>query len=93
MKIFQLFSRLADSSLVNCNDLLALAVKPRRGNLSHFKSERDIVVCCEMGIKCIALEYHRYISVLGVNVIDQLIINIQLTAADLLQTCNHTQRR
>ena len=44
-----------------------------------------------MGIQSVVLEYHRNVPVLGLHVIDQLSINIQLTRRNIFQASNHTK--
>ncbi len=44
-----------------------------------------------MRVKRIGLEDHRKVSILGFDMIDQPIPNINITTRDILQTCYHTQ--
>ena len=44
-----------------------------------------------MRIQSVVLEYHRDISVLWLNVIYQLAVDVQLTRGNILQTCDHTK--
>jgi hypothetical protein len=44
-----------------------------------------------MRIQSVVLEYHRDISVLGLNVIHELAVDLELTGRDVFQTCDHSQ--
>ena len=44
-----------------------------------------------MRIKGVVLEYHRNISVLGLEVVDYLVVNAKLARSYLLKACYHTQ--
>jgi len=44
-----------------------------------------------MRIQSVVLEYHRDISVLWLNVIYQLAIDVELAGGDILQACDHTK--
>ena len=44
-----------------------------------------------MGIEGITLEYHGDVPVLGLHIVDQLPVDIELTPGDLLQTGHHPQ--
>ena len=44
-----------------------------------------------MWVKRIALENHGYISILGIDVINQTVVNIELAAAYFLKAGNHTK--
>jgi len=44
-----------------------------------------------VGIKCIVLEYHCDITVLGSYVIYKTVADVKLTTGDFLKTCDHTQ--
>ena len=45
-----------------------------------------------MGVQRVALKHHGDIPVLGLHVVDQLAVDVQLAAGDLLQTGHHPQR-
>ncbi len=46
-----------------------------------------------MGIERVVLEYHRNISVLGNDVVNELTVDIKFARRNFFETCDHTQRR
>jgi hypothetical protein len=44
-----------------------------------------------VGIQRVVLEYHRDISVLGNYVVNELAVDIEFTAGNFFQTCDHTK--
>ena len=44
-----------------------------------------------MRIQSVVLEHHRYIAVLRIGVVYQLIVDVKLARGDFFQTGNHTQ--
>ena len=46
-----------------------------------------------MRVQRVVLEDHRDIAVLGRHVVDELTVDVELALGDLLETCDHTQRR
>ena len=45
-----------------------------------------------MGVERVALEHHGNVTVLGVEVIDDLTVDGNLATADVLQTCQHAKQ-
>ena len=64
----------------------------RLGFFTELKTERHIVVYGHVRIKSIVLENHRYISVLGLNVVHKLSVNVKLAVRNLFKTRYHTKR-
>ena len=58
---------------------------------AQFKTERHIVVNGHVRIQSVVLEHHRYIAVLRIGVVYQLIVDVKLARGDFFQTGNHTQ--
>ena len=59
---------------------------------TEFKTERHIVVHSHMRIKSIVLENHRYISVLGLNVVHKFTVDVKFAVGNLFKTGYHTER-
>ena len=68
-----------------------LAVDLRLIHLAQLEPEGHVIVNGHVGVQGVVLEYHGDIPILGGNVVDQLAVDIQLTAGDLLQTGDHPQ--
>ena len=60
-------------------------------NFTKFKSECHVIIYCHMRIQSVVLEYHCDISVLRLDVIYSLAVDDQVTARDILETCNHSK--
>jgi len=46
-----------------------------------------------VGIKRVVLEHHRYVSILGWNIIDELTIDVYFAFSDIFESCDHSERR
>ena len=62
------------------------------GHLAELQGEGHVLVDGHVGIQGVALEHHGDVPVLGLHVIHQLPVDVQLAAGDLLQAGNHPQR-
>ena len=60
-------------------------------NLTKLQTECHVVIYRHMRIQSVVLEYHRDISVLRLNIIYSLAVDDQVTARDILETCNHSK--
>ena len=60
-------------------------------NLTKLQTECHVVIYGHMRIQSVVLEYHRDISVLRLDVIYSLAVDDQVTARDILETCNHSK--
>ena len=61
------------------------------GCLSQLQAERHVVVHGHMRIQSVVLEYHCDVAVLGLHIVYQLIVNVEFTGRNVLQTCDHTK--
>ena len=61
------------------------------GYLLQLQGEGHVPVYRHMGIQGVALEHHGDVPVLGLHVVHQLAVDVQLTAGDVLQTGDHPQ--
>ena len=62
------------------------------GHLVQLQTEGHVVVDRHVRIERVALEHHGNVPVLRGHVVDQLIVDIQFAAGDLLKTGHHAQR-
>ena len=62
------------------------------GNVAQSQTERHVIVNGHMRIKRVVLEDHRYIAVLGLDVVNELVVDIQLARRDILQAGYHAER-
>ena len=60
-------------------------------NLAELKTECHVIINGHMRIQSVVLEYHRDVSVLGLNVVHELAVDLEFTGRDIFQTCNHSQ--
>ena len=60
--------------------------------LSQLQGECHVIINGHMRIQSVALEYHGDISVLGLHIVDDPVPDLQRTAGNFFQTCDHTQR-
>ena len=58
----------------------------------YFQAEGQVLVGCHVRVKSVVLEDDGNIPVLGRDVIDQGIPNVQLSATDLFQAGHHAQQ-
>ena len=61
------------------------------GNLLETKAEGHILKNAEVRIKRVVLEYHRNVTVTGLEVVYNNAIDLDGTAGDVLKTCDHTK--
>ena len=62
-------------------------------DLAQLQTERHVVEHGHMRVQSIVLEHHRDVSVFRGHVVHSLVFDEQLAVGNLLQTCDHTQRR
>ena len=59
--------------------------------MTQLQSESNVVINGHVGVQSVILENHCNVTILGGNVIDQTVTDVQFAAGDILQTCDHTQ--
>ena len=59
--------------------------------LSHFETERHVVINGHVRIQCVVLENHRDVTVFRFEVVDDLVTDLQGAAGDVFQTGDHTK--
>ena len=62
------------------------------GHLLQLEREGDVVAHREVRVQRVRLEHHRDVAVLGLEVVDDLVADAQLTRRDRLQPGDHPQR-
>ena len=60
-------------------------------NFTKLQSECHVIVYCHMWIQSVVLEYHRDISVFWFHIVHNFSVNLQCTAGNIFQTCDHTK--
>ena len=60
-------------------------------NLAELKTKCHVIINGHMRIQSVVLEYHRDISVLGLNIIHELAVDFELTGADIFEAGDHTK--
>ena len=60
-------------------------------SLSELQTERHVIINGHMGIKRVVLEYHRDISVLRRNVVNESVADVELALGNIFKTCDHTE--
>ena len=71
--------------------LMHLAVDLLLGGLAQLKAERHILIDGHVRVERVVLEDHRDVAVLGGHVVDQLVADVELALADLLEPRDHAQ--
>ena len=61
------------------------------GHLAEFKTERHVIENSHVRIQSVVLEYHRDISVLGGNVIDESVADEKFALGNFFKSGNHTK--
>ena len=69
------------------NELLDFVLR----NLTELQTECHVIENGHMGVQSVVLEYHRDISVLRSNVVNETVADEHFALGDLLKTCNHTE--
>jgi hypothetical protein len=59
--------------------------------LTELKTESHVIEYCHVRIQSVVLENHRDITVLRENVIDETIVDVDLTLGDIFETSDHTK--
>ena len=62
------------------------------GHMNGAQRECHILVNTHMGIKSIVLEHHCDVSILGLKIVNDLIINTEFSCSNFFKSCDHTQR-
>ena len=86
--------RLAVQQRFNAQDggsFLDATVDVSLGHFAQLQAEGHVVVNRHMRIQGVALEHHRDIAILRGNMVDQLVVDVQFTLGDILQTGDHAQ--
>ena len=60
-------------------------------NLTKLKAECHVVINCHVRIQSVVLEDHCDVSVLGLDVVHKLAVDLELTGGNVLKTCDHTK--
>ena len=68
-------------------------VDHRRLLLAKLQAERHVVMHCHVRIQRIALEHHRDVAILRFHLVDDLAVDRDRAAGDLLQPRQHSQQR
>ena len=61
--------------------------------MTQLQSEGHVLVNGHVGVQSVVLENHGDIAVLGGNVVDQTVADVQFAFGDLFQTGDHAERR
>ena len=61
----------------------------RLRNLPDLQRKPDVIIDIHVGIKTVALEHHRHIAVLGLQIIDPALTDINVALGAFLKTCDH----
>ena len=61
------------------------------GHLLLDQAERDIFVYGHVGVQGVVLEHHSDIPIFRGHIVDHTVADVQLAAADILQTRDHPQ--
>ena len=77
----------------NLGGLVDLLLDLLLGDLLELQGEGHIFKHGHVRIQCIVLENHCNVSVLGRNVVDQTVADVQFALGDLLEAGDHTQGR
>ena len=76
-----------------CGRLARPAVDLGLRHLGQLEGEPDVVGHRHVRVQGVVLEHHGDVPVLGLDVVDDLVADLQLAAADRLQPGDHPQRR
>src|SRR5699024_8928394 len=60
-------------------------------NHAQLQSECHVIIYCHMRIQSVVLEYHCDITVFRLYIVHYLAVDLQCTAGDVLESCNHTK--
>ena len=74
-----------------CAASLHAAVDLRLGRLAQLQAEGHVVINGHMRIQSVALEDHRDIAILGRDIVDQLVVDVQFALGDFFQAGDHAQ--
>ena len=86
--------RLAVKQLLQIKDLGGLAdllVDLILRHLAELKAECHVIIHGHVRIQSVVLEDHGDISVLGLDIVHHLAIDLEGSGCDILQTCDHTK--
>ena len=87
--------RLTGEQVLDVQDLgrfLDAAVDLRLGGLAQLQTKGHVVVDGHVGIQSVVLENHRDVAILGCNIVDQLVADVELAVGNLFQAGDHAQR-
>ena len=59
--------------------------------LTELKTECHVIEYCHMRIESVVLENHRDITILRENVVDETILDVDLTLGNIFETSDHTK--
>ncbi len=65
----------------------------RLGKLPHLEAEGHVVVHAHVRVQSVVLEHHGDVAVLGRQIVDDPVADGDLAGGDLLETCDHAERR
>ena len=63
------------------------------GHLGDLERERHVLPHGHVRVDGVALEHHRHVAVLGVDVVDDLAADLQLALGDVLEADDHVEQR
>ena len=61
------------------------------GGLAELKTESHVIINSHVRIQGVVLENHGDVAILGSNVVDEFVADVELTVGDLFETSNHSQ--
>ncbi len=62
------------------------------GHLAQLEAEGEVVVDAHVRVQRVALEDHRHVAVLGRQIVDDAVADLERALADLLEAGDHAQR-
>ena len=72
---------------------LDLAILLLLGDVPDIQGELKVLPHGHVGVEGVVLENHGNVAVLGIHVVDQLSIDVELASGNVLETGNHAKRR
>ena len=72
-----------------CHPLVDLCSR----NLGHLQGEPDVLLHRLVRIQRIVLEHHRDVAVLGLEMVDDFVVDLQRAAGDVFESGDHSQHR
>jgi hypothetical protein len=83
------FEKVRDVEDTSC--LFYAALDLLLGSLAELKTECHVIEHGHVGVKSVVLEYHRDVTVLRSNVVNELVTDEEFAFGDFFKTCDHTE--